>query len=81
MSTILLNEIKRQIIIRYTDDKQRREITERILRTVYHKREKTFTRILNNTSQPTLEEAATIAQILGVTIDDLFQFEKTKIAS
>ena len=42
---------------------------------VYNDRHKLWSRIKNNTSQPSLSEAASIAFHLELKIDDLFEFE------
>lgn len=79
MSKIIINEISKFIRLKESEEKAPQPyLTDDIGNQVFPERAKTWTRILNNTSQPTLEEAAHIAHILGKTIDDLFVFESLK---
>lgn len=80
MTLVLFNDIQRQINIRHTSSEDRQQVLDRIRDEVFHSRDKKLTRVLNNTSQPTLEEAAQIAYILGVTIDDLTHFKPVEAA-
>lgn len=81
MSHILYNDIKKHIVLRYPGRKVKQQALESEIRTdIYKDREKTWTRILNNTSQPTLEEAIGIAQRIGQPMEKLFTFEKVQAA-
>ena len=48
--------------------------------TLFPNQSKTWTRILNNYSQPTLTQAASIAKLLKLPIDGLFEFEELETA-
>jgi transcriptional regulator with XRE-family HTH domain len=71
------NRIQELIKTKCNWDKDREAYyIEQITMKVYKGSGKLVTRILNNTSQPSLVEAAHIADILDVTIDELVVFER-----
>lgn len=81
MTTIIWNNIEKEIKLRHPGHKTRQLLLTRSLgELIYEGREKTWTRILNNSSQPTLDELSVIARELGKPMDDLVEFSKAKTA-
>jgi hypothetical protein len=74
MDRILSNQIIRCIHIHHPGS-QATEVVQRIRTEVYKDREKTFTRVINNTSQPTLLETITIAKIIGTSVEEIIAVE------
>ena len=80
MKEILSNSINHTITSQAKGDRHHmQEMISLIRETVFPSMAKKWTRILNNTSQPDLQEAAAIAECLNTTIDDLFTFSEIKI--
>lgn len=76
MKQILVNDIKKQVLIKaHQSGKNPKEIIQKIEEKYFSDRPKYFGRLLNNTSQPTLEEAASIAAELDANINDLLVFQ------
>lgn len=76
-------EIKRNLIVIKIhwyckgDLKKVERVVEQIGKDLYGDRPKLWSRIKNNTSQPKLTAAASIARTLNVHIEDLFEFQTT----
>jgi predicted NodU family carbamoyl transferase len=79
MMVIVTNEILRQIHVKHAADAAA-EVLAKIEEVIFFEREKTFTRIKNNKSQPTLSEAALIAEMIGCSIDDIIKINQTVAA-
>ena len=73
---IKCNKIKRLIHLYSKGDLDKvEELKELMERKLYDGHHKKFMRILNNYSQPSLNEAAFMAYVLETSIEALFEFE------
>lgn len=77
MKEIIVNNIQTQVTVyAHQTGKRPKDVIRDIEKTLFRDRPKYFNRLMNNTSQPTLEEAASIAGYLKSTIDQLFVFDE-----
>ena len=73
---VIKNQIKRRLHLYCKGDLDRvDELKEMIEYRLYRGHHKKWMRILNNYSQPTLDEAAFIAYALETNIESLFEFD------
>lgn len=73
-TAIVWNNIAKEIKLRHPNQKTKQLIlTNAIERRVYHERKATWTRILNNSSQPTIPELILISEEIGCTMDKLIE--------
>ncbi len=75
MKAIIVNQIRQKIwSIAGGQGQHADDLSVSIRDAAFSDRPKSWSRILNNYHQPTLEEAATIAEILNTSIEELFEF-------
>jgi hypothetical protein len=79
MSTILWNNIQKEIKLRYPDDiTAQQALTSEIEEELFVDRKTRWSRILNNSSQPSLPELIVISQKLSLNPDALIESRNRK---